>query len=289
MPNNRFITLFALSALFICLNSCTVLQWRDTDQEIYDKFSKKNIDTSVSYFTVDSLDLKVRIQEVKAANASFNLVYLHGSPSSMSAWNGYLTDSLLTSVAHSYTIDRPGYGYSNFGDEIPSIETQSQILSAAITDKNLKNVITIGSSYGGPIAARIALLNPAVKGVIMVSPAIDPNNEQKIWQSKLTQWWLTRWLSPTAYRVAGDEKTVHAAELAKIASDWHKLTVPIVHIHGDVDDLVPYENIEYSQTVFSNLTIITTPDTGHEIAWARPELIKPHILKMINLLEEGNH
>lgn len=277
---------FILIGLCYCFCSCTVLQWRASDKEIYEKYEALDIPTEITYFDIDSLDLKIRIQGVSSATSKHNLVYFHGSPSSMSAWDGYLTDSTLTKRANSYTIDRPGYGYSNFGEAMTSIDLQAQIMSALMRDKGLENVIAVGSSYGGPLAARLAVINPNIVGVIMVSPAIDPTNEKKIWQSKFTQWSLTRWLVPTGYRVAGDEKTVHARELAKIQADWPSVQVPVIHIHGDQDDIVPYENIHYTKEVFPNITIITTPDTGHEIAWGRPELIKPHILELINSLEE---
>jgi len=265
----------------VCLSSCTVLQWRSSDTEIYSAFAKANIPTSISYVAIDSLDLNVRIQNVYQENAAINLLFLHGSPSSLSAWNGYLKDSTLHNQVNMHAMDRPGYGYSNFGDELTSIDLQGQVVSRVIDELKLENVIVIGSSYGGPLAARVAVENDNVKGVIMISPAIDPQNEQRIWQSSFTQFWLTRWLVPTGYRVAGDEKTTHAQELASIEKDWPKVSVPVMHIHGDKDDLVPYINVEYSARVFSDITIITTPDTGHEIAWAKPHLIKPYILEMM--------
>jgi len=288
MSRNYLQLIYLLFLLQLCA-SCSVLQWRSTDQEIYDAFAKAEISTSISYFEIDSLDLKIRVQHIEQSNEEVQLVFFHGSPSSLSAWNGYLKDSSLVKKAAMHAIDRPGYGYSNFGDAMPSIEQQGEVISALLDHYQWDNVIAIGSSYGGPLAARLAVLNERVKGVIMISPAIDPDNEQKIWQSRLTQWWITRWLSPTGYRVAGDEKTVHAEELAKIATDWSKVTVPVMHIHGDKDDLVPYINVEYSKANFTNIEIITTPDTGHEIAWARPELVKPYILKMVTLLKENNN
>lgn len=268
------------------LSSCSYLQWRDTDEEIYAAFAKAEIPSKIAYVTIDSIDLKIRIQSITREGQDINLVFLHGSPSSLSAWNGYLKDSTLSHQVNMHAIDRPGYGYSNFGDAITSIDTQGKLMSAVIEEKGLENVIAIGSSYGGPLAARLALENDAVKGVIMISPAIDPENEKRIWQSDFTQFWLTRWLVPTGYRVAGDEKDTHAAELALIADDWSNLSIPVLHIHGDADDLVPYINVEYSKKVFSNIEIATTPDTGHEIAWARPDLIKPYILEMINTLKK---
>lgn len=269
-----------LCVLFF-LTSCSRLQWRDTDTEIYNAFAKADIPTTISHIEIDSLDLNVRIQSVEEGDARVNLLFIHGSPSSLSAWNKYLKDTTLIHKVGLHAIDRPGYGYSNFGKAMTSIDTQAKVISAVINEKNLENVITIGSSYGGPLAARLAVENERVAGIIMISPAIDPQNEQRIWQADFTQFWLTRWLVPTGYRVAGDEKTVHAQELALLENDWSKVKVPVMHIHGDKDDLVPLINIDYSRSVFSDVEVFIKPRTGHEIAWARPELVKPHIFKMI--------
>ena len=112
--------LFMIAGLFFIMSlfsSCTVLQWRETDTEIRERHEELNIPAIVSYFEVDSLDLKIRVLEVSQYQKQVNLLFLHGSPSSLSAWNGYMTDSLLIDKANLYTLDRPGYGYSNFGDE----------------------------------------------------------------------------------------------------------------------------------------------------------------------------
>jgi len=277
-------SLFLVTVVLVSFTSCTTLQWRSSDEEIETRFNALNIPTRISYFRVDSLDLEIRTQHIERDENAINLVFFHGSPSSLSAWNGYLRDTSLLRKANMHAVDRPGYGYSNFGDEMTSIEVQSRIMNALIDSHQLTNVIVVGSSYGGPLAAHVATLNENVKAVVMISPAIDPYQEKKIWASRLTQWWITRWLVPTGYRVAGDEKTVHAKELKRIEKDWKLVTVPVIHLHGDIDDIVPYGNVNYTPKVFSNITIVTTPNTGHEIAWARSELIKPYILKLIEEL-----
>ena len=277
------IFLIVIGGLF--LTSCSSLQYRLNDEEITTSFSKVDALSHISYVAVDSLDLNVRIQSVTKEDNDINLVFLHGSPSSLSAWRRYLKDSLLYNKANLHAIDRPGYGYSNFGESLTSIDTQAKVMNEVVSSLNLKNMIVIGASYGGPLAARLSLENENVKGVMMVSPAIDPDNEQRVWQSDLTQYWLTRWLVPTGYRVAGDEKTTHALELALIEKDWEKVTVPIMHIHGDKDDLVPYINVAYTERVFPNIEIITIPNTGHEISWGRPELVKPYILEFMKRIK----
>jgi len=283
--------LFSISIIIvICLGctSCTVLQWRKFDGEIQKKFNDLEIESEISYFEVDSLDLKIRIQKIESDNKNVNLVFIHGAPSSLSTWEGYLKDSTLIANVNMYAVDRPGYGYSNFGRAMTSIDEQSQIISAIINDRNLKNVVAIGSSFGGPIAARVGVLNTNVKAVVMISPAIDPNNEKNIWASRFTQWKLTRWLVPTAYRVAGDEKSVHAKELALMEEDWKYLTVPILHFHGDVDAIVPYENIHYSNEKFQNIEVISISEKGHEISYRNTNLIIPYLIELINQIKVGN-
>jgi len=279
--------LLSLILLSFFTTSCTVLQWRSTDKEIHEKFSTLNIKSEISYFKVDSLNFDSRTLSVSSDNHKINLVFLHGSPSSLSAWESYLIDNKLTAIVNMHAIDRPGYGYSNFGKEITSINTQAEITNAIINNKKLKNVIVIGASYGGPIAARVAFLNKNVKAAVMVSPAIDPEIEKDIWASRFTQWKLTRWMVPTAYRVAGDEKKVHAHELTLINKDWQKIKKPIIHIHGNADDLVPYENINFSKQVFDDLKVVTIPEKGHEISWKHKELIIPHLLSLITRIENN--
>jgi pimeloyl-ACP methyl ester carboxylesterase len=283
-------TQFLLGLIFILISSssCTVLQWRKSDKEIQQKFNELEIPSEISYFEVDSLNLNVRIQEIKSESKNINLVFLHGAPSSISTWEGYLTDTTLLAKANMYAIDRPDYGYSNFGKEIPSIKAQVNFFNSIFNEKELENFIAIGSSYGGPIAARIAVLNPNVKAVIMISPAIDPTIEKYFWAGRFTQWKLMRWMVPTAYRVAGDEKEVHAEELSLIEKDWNSLTIPVIHIHGEDDTIVPYENIYYSKKNFQDIKLISIPEKGHEISYKNTEMVIPSIVKLIDQIEREN-
>ena len=273
--------------LLLCfsVSSCSSLQYRQTDAELKNQFTAKNSTISIDYYVDEDSDLRIRSLKTEKPDNKITLVFLHGSPSSLSAWNGYLKDTILQNKANLYAIDRPGYGYSGFGKALISIEEQGKVLSNLINHYQLKSVIVVGTSYGGPVAARIAAINDNVKGVVLLSPAIDPNQEKYIWQSKFTQWWLTRWLVPTGYRVAGDEKITHAIELEKLEKDWDKVKVPVVHIHGDTDDIVPFGNINYTKRVFENSSIIVIPNKGHEIAYRDAHLIKPYLFELILALE----
>lgn len=284
----NFVLLSILILVCFGSSSCTVLQWRKSDKEIQEQFKELEIDSEISYFKVDRLNLNVRIQEIKSDGKPINLVFFHGAPSSISTWEGYLTDTTLLAKANMYAIDRPGYGYSNFGKEIPSIEAQAKIFNSILKEKALKNIVAIGSSYGGPIAAKVAVSNPNVKAVLMISPAIDPSIEKDFWVGRFTQWKLTRWMVPTAYRVAGDEKKIHANELLFIEKGWNTLTIPVIHVHGEDDTIVPYDNIYFSKENFQHIEIISIPEKGHEISYKNTELVIPSIIKLINIIEIEN-
>jgi len=276
-----------ISILSVINSSCTALQHRYSDKKIKSKFERLDPPISISYFKFDSLTTKIRVQSMISDHSKVNLVFLHGSPRSLSDWDGYLGNPSLAKIASMYAIDRPGYGYSDFGKSEPSIDAQSKIISAFIHIKKLDNVIIVGASYGGTIAARVGVINPKVIGVVMISPALDPIKEKDIWASRFTQWKLTRWFVPRGYRAAGDEKTFHAKELTLIEKDWGQLKVPVLHIHGDDDNLVPYENTEYSKMHFPDVKIITIPEKGHEITWKTIDLQIPRLLEFISQLEEG--
>ncbi len=281
-----FLNSIQIFLIGVLVSSCTVLQWRENDKEVVDNFENTSIKNEISYHIVNSLNASIRVQHIFLENKkSLNLIFLHGSPASSSAWFKYVKDATLLNRANIILIDRPGYGYSNFGKEIPQIDRQAKIINEVLDELDIENRIVIGASYGGAIAALQAAYGNRVKGVVMISPAIDPTIEKDIWGARLTQWWLTRWLVPTAYRVAGDEKVIHADELLKISDKWSSVGIPVYHVHGDADDLVPYENVHYTEEMFQQHKIFTIPNTGHEISWSRPDVITPVLHEMIDALE----
>ena len=270
------------------LSSCTILQYRASVKTIKTQYQKRGIATDFAYFKVDSLDRTLRIQKVEKEGNTISIVFIHGSPSSSLAWMVFMPDSTLIKAANLYAVDRPGYGYSDFGKSMASIQLQSFLISEFLKEIKIRNIILIGSSYGGPIAARIAVLNTNVDGVMMISAAIDPAIENDIWASRFTQWNLTRWIVPTGYRVAGDEKSVHAAELKKLEKDWSQVNVPVYHLHGDADNIVPVENLKYTDSVFTKVETKIFPNAGHELAWRHPQMIKDEIISFLNTIYNSN-
>jgi pimeloyl-ACP methyl ester carboxylesterase len=264
-----------------------VLQYRQTDDEISNDFEKLEITTTISHISIDSLKRQIRIQKIINPDSQWSILFIHGSPSSLTAWRKYMASALLREQASLYAVDRPGYGYSNFGNALASIDKQAKLLNRIIDNAEGENLLVIGTSYGAPIAARMATENPDIKGVMLLSAAMDPENEKNIYASRFTQWPLTRWLVPTGYRVAGDEKTVHAAQLDEIKEDWKLLEIPVYHLHGNKDDIVPVENVEFTKKNFKNTTTKIYQNIDHDLAWEHPDLIIPEILEFLETIKSN--
>jgi len=105
------------------------------------------------------------------------LVFVHGSPSSSSIWSGLIKDSLLLQHTRILAIDRQGYGYSGFGNIVTSVQEQAAGLAAVLQSKRAMHdkIIVLGSSYGGTVAARMAMDFPALlDGLILMSASVAP-------------------------------------------------------------------------------------------------------------------
>ena len=111
------------------------------------------------------------------------VVFVHGSPGSLSAFIDFMADTALLAKAQLVTVDRPGFGASNFGYAEPSLQKQADLLKPILeSHKHQRPVILVGHSLGGPLIARMAMDYPElVDGLVMVAPSIDPELEPNEW------------------------------------------------------------------------------------------------------------
>jgi pimeloyl-ACP methyl ester carboxylesterase len=99
----------------------------------------------------------------------------------MSFYSGRFRDREIQDKFRIYAIDRPGYGYSGFGNPEPSIQKQSEMLRVLIDSLHQAKhpVIIVGSSFGAAIACRLAMDHPyLVDGLVLTGPAIGPGLEK---------------------------------------------------------------------------------------------------------------
>lgn len=219
------------------------------------------------------------------------ILFVHGSPGSLSAFTSYLADSTLLQNAFLVSADRPGFGYSNFGKAEPSLRKQAAIIKSIIeTHSRARPVVLVGHSLGGPLITRMAIDYPElVDALVIVSGSIDPQLEPNdIWFRAPLSTPFLRWAVPTAFRVSNDELYQLKPQLQEMDREYREIKCPIVFIHGTKDKMAPPENVEYGRRKFTSASVRVTmiEDAGHFIPWQHEAIIIQGILTALHAARE---
>ncbi|MEK9613358.1 MAG: alpha/beta hydrolase [Flavobacteriaceae bacterium] len=190
------------------------------------------------------------------------------------------------------SVDRLGYGFSEFGKAYPSIAFQAASLISLIQTYALPDqaLILVGWSYGGPIVAKLGMdLPQTVSASLLLAPALDPQAERYFQIGKLAEWKLTRWMVPKPLEVAQIEKKNHARELQLLEKQWQFIQIPIWMIHGTKDKIVPYlPNTNFAKTHFpkDKFTLLPIEGVGHIFPIRNPKEVIQFLLAEIKKLND---
>lgn len=248
------------------------MNFRKSSKALDKQFSKEGLDVQIAFHKHN--ELNVRYLYLKQKEQVPTLVFVHGAPGSSTAFAPYMKDSLLNQDFNIVIMDRPGYGYSDYGTYYP-INEQALWLSDFV-EKQLydQEVFLIGHSFGGPVVSHAAAhLGDKIKGTIMIAPALDPENEKYFFGGKLAYHKPTRWLFSKAWQVSADEKYRHAEELKALEPNLAQVKTPLLHIHGTKDKIAPYVNLSYSESHFDSsvFTPYSWEGQGHLIPFKQQE------------------
>ena len=244
-------------------------------------FEKAQTNFTSEKFSISEHDLHY-IQT--GENDKPTLVFIHGSPGSWDAFKEYLKDSLLLKKYRIIAIDRPGFGYSNFG-QAENLQTQSKLINDFLKKKdNNQPVILIGHSMGGPVITEMATLAPdKYKTLVIIAGSIDPDAEKPEKWRKIIKTKPIRYLIPGAMRPANDELWWLKKDLYDMQPDLGKITSDVTVVHGTNDNLVPYSNVAFIRRELRNaksMTIISIENANHFIPWEHFETIRNALLEL---------
>jgi uncharacterized protein len=265
-----------------------LVQFRMDDKDLTDWFHVRQIDPHIAYFAAGGRTVRyVRVGDSPQAT----ILFIHGAPSSLSYWKGYLSDSLLLSRATLFAVDRPGYGYSGLADPLPDIAAQAGILKLILDSLHKVNhpVILVGVSYGAPIACRLTMDYPElVDGLVLMAPPLGPGLERIFWFTHPVENPLIHWVVPRMLKTANQEKIHHKEELTKMLPLWQRIRVPVIYLQGREDGLVDTTNASFAREHLTNvpsLDIRMIPGRGHLIAFAEKDRVEKAILEMLDICE----
>jgi pimeloyl-ACP methyl ester carboxylesterase len=259
--------------------------WKLTssDRQIWKAFADAPRQPTVFYFRSGQRTL--RGWTIGADSLPVTLL-LHGAPSSMVKYRSWFRDSAFYQKTRLVAVDRPGYGKSGYGKSVTSIEAQAQIL-APVVEKLAENgpIVLYGSSYGGSLAARIAMNQPdKIRALVLQSASVLPDAERTPKIAKWIRFPLTGWVFPKWARVATREKYGHSAALRAIQDGWQRIRCPVWVLHGQADDLIfPTNGLHAFERLrpHTEVTYLPIEGAGHNIYWTRRQLVQEFILEAL--------
>jgi len=217
------------------------------------------------------------------------LLIVHGAPGAWYSSMKLLDDPDLQKNFRMVSIDRIGFGKSNYGASEPSLQTHVKYLEKIVKEYNKDGKICIlGSSYGAPIAASFTMQHPdLVKELYLVSPVIDPSSEKIFWYSYVSKLALVSMMIPEYLDVASDEKFAHRRQLRRLRSHWDEIICKTYVFMGEKDNLASLTNLDFAKKRLvnaSNPEFYLLPNTGHTIVYQKADLLISLLLKRNNPL-----
>src|SRR6187402_1178611 len=179
MLKRRIMKIFIVVGMILIVwlvlaQSC--MTFRVADAEAKQKFAEKGVTLKTNTIVVE----KHHIHYAQTGSDSLpTIFFVHGTPGSWDAFSGYLQDSLLLQKFRLVSIDRPGFGNSDYGKP-ENLARQSQLMSPLFKQlQNGKRYFLAGHSLGGPMIIKLAADNENMfSGIVVISGSIDPYEEK---------------------------------------------------------------------------------------------------------------
>ena len=167
-----YLSIFVLSQI---TSSC--FSFRMTEKEVTKAFSGYKM--KPLQHQIDVLGKTINYAEI--GNDTLPVAFfVHGSPGSWSAFVDFMKDTSLLKQVKMVSVDRIGFGESEYGNAEKSLEKQAQYLKPIVAKykQKGKKMILIGHSLGGPLIARMTMDYPElIDNLIIVAGSIDPELE----------------------------------------------------------------------------------------------------------------
>jgi pimeloyl-ACP methyl ester carboxylesterase len=275
--------IFIYTALFFgvvfILSRYVICKERWSDRRAYRAFRNRDVSLKIVDQWIDGYRLHYAVTGDEDLPI---LVFIHGSPGSWYSFRMFMWDRDLLRKFRMISIDRPGFGYSNFGQAMHLQDQTKLILDLLRQLKKEQPLFLFGHSYGGPVVASLAADDPGLfKTVFIVAGAIDPELEKKeIWRLIIAGRPLF-WFIPGAYQPSNTELLLLKKDLELLANDLARITCSLPLVHGDKDGVVPPGNVAYGQKIMLNAastTVDILKGAGHGLHRERTKEIKEILL-----------
>ena len=282
----KWIFLVLTVLLMFKLNSC--LQFRESPQSLSKKFTKRNLDLQLK--TIEVEGRKLHFIRTSFGDSTKPLaVFVHGSPGASDNFQDNLYDTVLRAHYEMISVDRPGFGHSDFGKSMPALKDQAAFIAGLLDSFQNRKIVLVGHSYGGPVIVRMAADFPdKIAALLIVAGSVDPALEPKEWWRKPANTTFGKLLIPKAMEVSNQEILTLKHDLEVLKTSWDKVHQPVYFLQGEKDHLVPPENADFARKYLINSTwvkINKVKDMNHFFPFTRHEMITEALLEIKTKIE----
>jgi len=267
--------------IWLFLSQCFILRNRWSDKKSIKIFSSKHVPFVIHDTVINNQHLHFAIS---GSDTLPTLVFIHGSPGSWMNYAKYMWDSSLLGKYRMIGIDRPGFGYSDFGKALHLQEQAAIISTVLVAQKNDLPMFLFGHSMGGAVVSELAARNPDMyKGIVIAAGSLDVSLEKKETWRHIMSVKPLYWFLPGAYGPSNTELLYLKKDLVQLQDEFKNINCEVHFIHGSEDTWVPIENVAFGMKMITNAKLITT-DTlvgaDHHIPWKNMDEIKKVLLKL---------
>lgn len=153
--------------------------------------------------------------------------------------------------------NRPGYGGPMWGKGVRapvlSFDDQVAAFRPFLDNAGAKRTVVLGVSYGGALALKTALDNPArVAGAVTVAMLVTEPRKYVHGAMRLADVWGVRHALPGYLHNARAEIAGRRAQIEPLFARLKELRAPVTIMHGDLDTLVPLSDAMTLQRHFGD-------------------------------------
>jgi pimeloyl-ACP methyl ester carboxylesterase len=278
----RRIILYSLCliSLWVILAQCFVMRNRWSDNKAYRVFKAKDVPLAIYDTIINNRHLHYAV--CGNGDSLPTLVFIHGSPGSWMNYMKFMWDSNLRKKFRIVAIDRPGFGYSDFGKAVHLQQQCDMIMPVLQKLKTAQPMILVGHSMGGPVLVKLAAAKSSLfDKIVIVAGSIDVDQEKiETWRNIMANRPLY-WCLPGAFGPSNTEILYLKKDLISLQQDFKNITCNVLFVHGDKDTWVPIENIAYGKKMMiyaKSFAADTIFGAGHNIPWERTADFKKILL-----------
>jgi pimeloyl-ACP methyl ester carboxylesterase len=278
----RFIKVFTIIVLLLCALFYGLFYFYTSpksDKDILSEFEDVKLTPKITYHNFKNL--KYRKLTIVNDTTLPTIVFVHGTIGSCVDFINYMKDSMIYSKANFVSYDRVGYNYEDTNDVQESIAFERDMLQSITKDLPKNKTVVVGYSYGGPI---VLADTTRYKKAVLLAPAVFSSKEVMPWLVNVYKWKATRWMVPPIWKQAAKEKLSHRNDLKIFEKKWNQNENEIVAIHGENDQLVPFENSVKLAAQFpkGQFDLVQIRRGDHGVLWNKFEFIREQLILCLN-------